>query len=154
LAYSKKFILKFGGRELGEFTRGELIDIHAVLDSHLKIGAAEAAAWRQMSPADRTRVAAVIDAVGEYFCSEAGVILNGRSRHIAAGLMGEFAPTASDDGIAGALRIKPVQVAASRRWLQSVGQDERLGRALAMVRGWIREKLKQPTATRQASIGG
>ena len=145
-------MLQFGGRDWGEFTRSELIELHAFLDAHLKLGSASATAWLKMSPEDRARVSAVTDGVREYFCSETGNELNGRPRRIAAALTREFVPAASDDGIAAALRIKPAQVAGSRRWLKGAEQDERMARALAMVRKWIQEKLRQPAAPRQVTI--
>ena len=152
LAYSRKCTLLFGGQDLGTFTRGDLVNIHAFLDAHLEIGSDTAAAWLTMTPEDRARVLAVIEAVSEYFCSEAGMELNGRARRIAAGLMSEFAPGATDEGIAAALRNKPAQVAANRRWLKSVEKDDRWARVLAILRQWIRAKLEQPGAPRQAAI--
>lgn len=134
---------------MGEFTRSDLIELHAVLDAQLKMGSASATAWLKLTPENRATVSAVLEAVCEYFCMSEGGIesLSGRARRIAAGLMGEFAPSASDDAIAGALRIKPAQVASSRRWLKIAERDERLARALAVVRQWILTKLRQPAAS-------
>ncbi len=141
---------------MGEFTRSELIELHACLDAHLKLGSASATAWLAMTPKDHTGVAAVLEAASEYFCMSDGGLqcFSGRPRRIVAGLMGEFAPGASDDAIAGALRVKPAQVAASRRWLREAEKDERLARALAVLRQWIRAKLGQPHPPRRARVRG
>lgn len=71
---------------MGEFTRSDLIELHAVLDAHLKMGSASATAWLKMKPEDRARVSAVIEAVRDYFCSETGMELNGRARRVASAL--------------------------------------------------------------------
>ena len=142
-----KVELILGGRSLGCFTRADLLELRAVVESALDMGAEKARAWLALKPEERERIKTVIEAVGSWFLQDEPELgaLTGRARRVCAGLVQDFVPAATDEAVAGLLHIRPAQVQASRRWISaSEGTEGGLAKTLKMVRREIKIQLGRP----------
>ena len=143
-----KIELILGGRSLGCFTRADLLELRAVVESALDMGSEKAMAWLALKLEDRERIKTVIEAVGAWFLQDEPALgaLTGRARRVCAGLVQDYVTAATDEAVAGLLRIKPAQVQASRRWLKAAEDTEGgLARTLHMVRRELKMRLRRPS---------
>jgi len=145
-----KIDLLFGGRLLGTFSRGELLEIHSKIACALEVETELAVAWLSLKPEQRERVNRIVDAILRYFSQSfaLGANAGARERRIAGALILEFAPDVPVAAVAAALRVSVPTVETNVRWLKKWEQSgEGVSRDMAELRKWIAKALDgQPTS--------
>ena len=138
-----RVILRVGGRSLGDFTRGELVELHSRIAIVLDVDKELAFAWLSLEEKERACMNAIVDAIARYF--EQGFALGGnsdaRQRRIACGLIREFAPSVSVAAVAAVLRVSASRVEANIHWLKEWEKNEGVRSELDALRRCIRKAL-------------
>ncbi len=139
-----KIELLFGGRSLGRFTRGDLVEFHSMIACLLEVEEELAGAWLSLKPEQKERVNRIVDAVLSYFSRSfaLGANAGARQRRLACGLLLEFAPDVPVAAVAAAVRLTVPTVEANARWLKKwEGSSEGVNREMAQLRAWIAKAL-------------
>jgi hypothetical protein len=151
---SAKVELQFGGRSLGCFSRGELVELHSTIACVLEVDRELAIAWLSLKPVQRERINRILDAILRYFSDEfaLGSGTGARQRRIACGLLLEFMPDVPVAAVAAAVRVSVPTVETNLRWLKKwEAESEGIRRDMGLLREWIKKALDTPPGNRLAT---